>query len=251
MPINEGELKEREVIYDLDNHYVRDLSNNMRFLLRALFGVIDDNKLVKCYKVDDVCKTDFVIEYDDRKRNVSMKSGKAVIVHNEILSCFLSFLKEKGISDRTLETIALFQYGDGTTDGSGNNERHSYDDLQSSLQERIREANIELNKDMDFILEVLDRCVFKGSHKEYLEADCVYFGDRNYGNVATKNQFFKNTRRRGFDFYNHLHIGPILLRPHSRYINKDITYQKNRDRIVCYWPNLREDIEFMSKRFNY
>ena len=251
MPINDGDLREKEVIHELDNHFVKDLSNNMRHLLKALFGVIDDQMLVKCEKVDEFCKTDFIIEYDGRKRNVSMKSGKAVIVHNEVISNFLSFLKEKGISERTIETIGLFHYGDGTVDGTGSDERQSYEDVSTALAERIKEANTELNSNMDFILEIMNRCVFKGAREEFLEADCVYFGDKDYGEVATKKQFIKNTMRRGFDYFDHLHIGPILLRPHSRYVKKDISYQRNRDRIVCYWPHLREDIEYMSKRFNY
>ena len=79
----------------------------------------------------------------------------------------------------------------------------------------------------------------------------MYFGDKEYGVVATKNQFVKNTKRRGFDYFSHLHIGPLLLRPDARYVDKEITYERKRNRIVAYWPHLREDIEFMSKRFNY
>lgn len=251
MPFNEGNLKEGEIICELNNRQVKDLSNNMKNLLRCLFGVVDDRKFVKCYKVDDAFKTDFVIEYDERKRNVSMKSGKAAIVHNEIISNFTSFLRSKGISERTIETIHLFHYGDGTTDGSSENERKSYKDISLALGDRIKEANKELNKDMEFILQVLERCVFKGANEDNLEADAVYFGDKEYGVIATKNQFIRNTRRRGFDFYEHLHIGPILIRPHSRYVSKEITYQRNRDRLVCYWPNLREDIEYMARRFNF
>lgn len=251
MPINDGNLKEQEVIYELNNKKICDLSNNMRNLIRSLFGVLDDNYLIKCYKVDDCNKTDFVIEYDNKKRFVSMKSGKAVVVHNEILQNFIAYLKEMGISQRTLDTICLFHYGDGTIDGSGNGNRQSYNDVISGLSDRIKEANIELNSDIDFIINVLNRCMFKGSNESNIEADAVYFGDKEYGIVATKNQFIKNVKRRGFDFYDHLHIGPLLFRPDARYVNKDITYERKRNRIVAYWPNLRADIEYMSRRFNY
>ena len=251
MPMNDGNLKEQEVIYALNNKCILQLSNNMRNLMRSLFGVLDENQIIKCYKVDDKNKTDFIIEYDCRKRNVSMKSGKAVIVHNEILKNFIDFLKEKGISKRTLDTICLFHYGDGTIDGTAKEQRKSYADVSQGLSDRIKEANLELNSDMDFILEVLERCMFKGSDESNIEAECIYFGDVDYGVVATKNQFIRNTKRRCFDYYDHLHIGPLLLRPDARYIGKEITYERKRERIVAYWPKLREDIEYMSKRFNY
>ena len=251
MPLNDGDLKELEVIHELNNKKISNLSNNMRNLIRNLFGVLDDEQIIKCYKVDDAYKTDFVIEYDGRKRNVSMKSGRAVNVHNEILQNFIAFLKEKGISKRTLDTICLFHYGDGTIDGSGFDNRQSYDSIIAGLRDRIKEANYELNTDMDFIEEVIDRCIFKGTKEDNIEADCIYFGDKDYGVVATKGQFIKNTHRRGFDFYDHLHIGPILLRPDARYVDKDIVSERKRNRIVAYCPKLREDIEYMSKRFNY
>jgi hypothetical protein len=69
-----------------------------------------------------------------------MKSGKAAIVHNEIISNFTSFLRSKGISERTIETIHLFHYGDGTTDGSSENERKSYKDISLALLELCKEA---------------------------------------------------------------------------------------------------------------
>lgn len=252
MPMNDGLLKEDEVIYLLNNRKVSDLTNNMRSFVRSLFGVLDDNYVVKCYRVEDPnIKTDFVIEYDNRKRFVSMKSGKAVMVHNEILQNFISFLRDRGISERTLETIMLFHYGDGTIDGSGGENRMGFEEVVESLRERIKEANDELNADMDFILAVVDRCMFKGAKEDAVEADCIYFGDRDYGIVATKNQFIRHIKKRGFDFYDHLHIGPLLFRPDARYVNREITYERKRNRIVGYWPNLRADMEYMSKRYNY
>ena len=59
----EGILKEQEMIYALNNKKISELSNNLRNLLRTLYGVLDDNEIVTCEKVDDAFKTDFVITY--------------------------------------------------------------------------------------------------------------------------------------------------------------------------------------------
>lgn len=251
MPFNEGLLKEEEVIYELNGKKPDELSNNMTVLMKSLFGVLKHDEIIKCYKVDDSFKTDFVIEFDKRRRNVSMKSGKATIVHNEILTNFISFLSKNRISQRTLDTICLFHYGDGTIDGSGKGKRDSYENIIAGLNDRIKEANKELNADLDFIYKIVDRCVFKGSLDDNLEADCVYFGDKDYGIVATKRQFVRQIQKRGFDYFDHLHIGPLLLRPDARYVDKEIADERKRQRIVAYWPHLREDIEYMAKHFNY
>ena len=147
--------------------------------------------------------------------------------------------------------MALFHYGDGTTDGHDPENRKSYEDLSYELRDRIKQANKELNSHMDFIIAVVERCLFKGSNEDNIEADCVYVGDREYGVVATKKQFLKNLYRRGFDYFTHLHIGPLLLRPHSRYVNRKVEDERNRERLVAFWPHLREDIEYMSRRYNY
>lgn len=251
MPTNEGNLVEQEVIYELNNRKIKDLSNNMRNLMRCLFGVLDNEFIVKCYKVDDINKTDFVIEYNNQKKNVSMKSGKAVVIHNEILENFINFLKEEGISQKTLDTICLFHYGDGTVDGSNPENRKKYGDVSLELKERIKEANKELNNNMDFVLKVMHRCLFKGSQETNIEADCIYFGDKDYGIVATQRQFVKSVSRGAFHFFDHLHIGRIFIRPDARYVGKEITHERKRNRIIAYWPHLREDIEYMSKRYNY
>lgn len=247
---NDGALKEKEMIYSLNNKKVKELSNNARELLRRLFGKLDDELMVRCYKVDEAFKTDFVISYNGQQKNVSMKSETAVVVHNEILLNFIDFLRGLGISEETLDTIKLFHYGDGTTDGTGQI-RLPYDEVAQQLKDRIKKANMELNASMDVILAVMNRCVFKGSHEDNIEADCLYFGDADYGVVANKKQFIRNIQKRGFDFYSHLHCGKIFFRPDARYLNKDINEPRKVDRIVCYWPHLKQDIEYMSKKLNY
>ena len=250
MNYNEGNLKEAEVIDALNDKAVSSLDNNMKTMLRNLFGVLDESIILKCYKVDDANKTDFVIEYGSRKKNISMKSGRAEIVHNEILANFISFLSSLGITDETLETIMLFHYGDGTTDGTGE-VRKPYRDVVNELGSRIAEANAELNCNLDVVLKVVERCVFKGSDPGNIEADAIYFGNKYYGTIATKNQIYKHVRRRSFDYYDNLHIGPLLIRPDARYVDRDITYERKRNRIVAYWPNLSADVEYIANRYDY
>ena len=245
-----GLLAEQEVITEINNKVYSSINNNLRQVIRCLFGVVNENSLVKCYKVDDENKTDFVIEINKEKRNVSMKQGRAEIVHNEILNNFCNFLLENGISDRTVETIKMFHYGDGTSDGTGE-KRYPYIKVVSMYADRIREANYELNASSDFIIRVMKRTVFEGTSKTPIVADCIYFGNIHFGRVATKKQIFKHINRRDFSWIENLHIGPLLLRPHSRYVDRPIYDVRNRNRIILYWPNLSADIDYISSHYNY
>ncbi len=226
------------------------MNNNIRFLLRNLYGPLDEDEFVHCCKTDDSFKVDLIITYKGIVKNVSIKTGRAEIVHNEILNNFVAFLENEGISESTIRTIRLFHYGDGTIDGTGKN-RMSYLEIASLLKDDIEQANSELNYRKEFVLKTIYHCVFKGAKKENPEIDAIYFGTKDYGIMATKKQIITHIRKRNFGFYENLHIGPLLLRPDARYSRKEIVDERKRNRIVLYWPNLNADIEYISKRYNY
>ena len=83
MPTNHGFLREDEMVYHLDKRKVKDLSNNLYHMMQELYGVLDEEEVITCYKTDDFIKPDFVIIYKDEARYVSMKSGRSEIVHSE------------------------------------------------------------------------------------------------------------------------------------------------------------------------
>lgn len=250
MNIQEGIIKENEVIESLNGKMAKDIPPNLRYNLERTLGVLDDEAVLKCYKVDDAFKTDFVVECGNNYTNISMKSGRADAVHNEVLYNFIDYLKSQGISQRTLDTICMFHYGDGTIDGRGKR-RMRYSEVVEWLGGRIKEANSELNFSKDFVLNVVRRCVFKGSGIDNIEATAVYFGDVRFGVLATSKQIYKHVKVRDFDWMDNLHIGPLLLRPDARYLDTEIRDERKRQRIVLYWPNLGSEITFISKRYNY
>ena len=250
MPTNLGNLKELEVVQSIDNKKVKELSNNMRNLVMALYGVLDGNEIVRCQKIEDYIKPDFVIIYKNQKKYVSMKSGRAETIHQEYVKNFILFLRSLGISTRTQQTILLYQYGDGSLDGTGKN-RMDYNKLRLVLDERIKEANEELNKDHGFIMKVITRCLFVGTLEKAIPIDCIYFGDYRFGIVATRKQIERHINRKDWRWMNNLHIGPIQLRPHARYIGKEIKDPEARNKLECYWANLSSDIDYISNRYDY
>ena len=248
---NFGTQKEDQMVLELNNKHVFELTNNLQYLVNYLYPHIDRNAFVNCQLVnDDMMKSDFIITVNNESKAISMKSGKAVVVHNEIFANFIDFLKEEGISDRTIETISLFQYGDGTTDGTGT-QRLSFMEVMSKLGNRISEANDELNWSRDFIKKVVQRCVFKGARESNIEADALYFGDKDYGVVAFQSQFMRHLDKKHYGYYRNLHIGPLLIRPSARYKDKEIVDERRRNRIILYWPYLSDDVAQISRRYNY
>ena len=249
MARNDPILVEDKIAFLLNEKKYSDITNNLRHMLDVVFGPIDSEATVFCKKTEDFIKPDLIITIGNNTKYLSVKTGRAENVHNEIIDNFLEFLESEGISERTIETIRLFQYGDGTTDGTGK-ERKEYLPLISELMPRIEEANEELNYRKEFVLDAVYRCVFQGTDENNPLVDAIYFGTPEYGIVTTKKQILSHIRKRAFTFFKNLHIGPLLLRPHSRYSNRDIADERNRHRIIAYWPNLNADLDYISKRYN-
>ena len=114
-----GFVAENAMINALNNKRVKELNDNLKNMLERLYGCLDEDEIVKCEKMTGFYKPDFIVTYKEKRKYVSMKTGNAVTVHEEQLSTFISFLHKNGYSRQSLDTIKLYQYGDGTTDGTG------------------------------------------------------------------------------------------------------------------------------------
>jgi len=244
-----GFIKEDEMILCLNERKFGDLSNNLKQFVREMYGLVKDDAFIYCERIPGFIKPDFKITCDDISHYVSMKSGTSVILHQEDITKFVNWLKAEGISDSTIETVLLYQFGDGTTDGTGET-RYGYTDVQYLYKEKIKEANIELNANKGFVKRVIRRCIFIGTNEEHDEADVLYDGDVNYGVSINQKQLYKYLETKSWSYINNLHIGPLHLRPHARYVGKENVSNENRRKIEFYWPYLLEDMRYISRRFN-
>ena len=248
--INNGYLKEDEFVYFLDGKKAKDISPNLRTMMERLFGIVDPEKKISCKKTQDMIKPDIIIKHMKIEKAVSIKYGRTTVLHEEQIKPFILFLRENGISNRTQQTILLFQYGDGTNDGTGA-KRYCADDVRAMMKDRIKEANEELNSNKEFVEKFMDRIAFDGVDPEARKADAIYYGDVEDGVVVTRGQMHKHLAKNNWDYYTSIHIGPINLTPCARYVNKPVTNEKKRHSIQCYWPKFASDMIYISNRYNY
>ena len=248
MNVNVGEQREMMIVEALNNRKIKDLEENLRNMVKFIFPEAKPSDVVKAKLSEGMIKPDFSVTVNEETHYVSMKSGINTIFHQEYIDNFSEFLKEKGMKEHTIKTIRYFQFGDGTFDGSGA-ERMSYTELRSKLEHHTPLANRDLNKDRKLMVELVNRFVFKGSHEDNIEADFIYEGDINYGQIISRSQVLKHLERKNWDFLESLHIGPILFRPHARYYKKAIKHQSSRLRIEFYWPNLSSDMAYIKSHY--
>ena len=250
MPTNSGFFNEDEILASLEGKRVKDLTNNMRRLLQALFGVLDADEVVHARKTEDFVKPDLIITYKGKERFLSIKFGRAEAVHEEIVENFVDYLGSLGISKETRDTILLYHFGDGTTDGSGDY-RIEYNALRVKLDGALERANIELNRNKEIVRKILDRCLWNGSKNSPVIADSIYHGDAEYGLVVTRRQIDRYLEVKNWNWMKNLHIGPLQLRPHARYVGKVVRSEKRRHALICYWANFVPDLNYIAKNYNY
>ena len=179
---NIGRLKEDEFVFAINGKRAEDLSHNFKHILREMFGLFDGKEIIKCGLVEKLQKPDFYIEYKGIRKYVSLKTGRAQIVGEGDLKAFLDYLRSWHLSTDSQRTFLYYHFGDGTMDGSGE-KRMEYFELIAKLNQRIVRLNEELNRNKDFIKDIVHRLLFKGWGDYNLPADYIYFGDVNYGVV--------------------------------------------------------------------
>ena len=247
-PVNHGYRKEDEMKEFLHDKVVSTLSENLQNLVINLFGVVDPNGVVTSEDGVDFSKPDFILSYKGQKRYVSMKSGGAEIVHTEQAKNFIPFLRSIGVSEDTLRTILLYQYGDGTVNGTGKQRMNNHQTFEW-LSKRVEKANDELNK-VEIIMKVCDRALFQGVTGDVPAADAIYHGDFKEGFVASRFQIETYLENKSFDWIENLHVGPLLIRPHARYAGTEIKNPWARHKVVLYWPKMKYDIKYISGHYN-
>ena len=246
---NIGRLKEDEFVLAIDGKKAKDLSHNLKHILREIYGLFDGEEILKCGLVEKLQKPDFFIEYKGIRKYISLKTGRAETINQEGLKQFLEYLRSWNVSIDSQKTFLYYHFGDGTMDGSGNR-RIEYYELAAKLRTRIIDLNEELNKSKDFIKDVVHRMLFKGTVDTNIPADYIYFGDVHYGVICSEAQIFKHIDRRTWEYMDNPHIGPIQFRPHARYTNSPIKKEKSRWKVDFWLSNLAADLEYIAERYD-
>ena len=105
---NTGILNEQLIVDALNNHKVKDLNHNLRFMLQEIYGVLNDEEIVESGLLEGYMKPDIFIKYKNETHYISIKEGRATTVHQDKIENFINTLRSINVSEKTIETILLF-----------------------------------------------------------------------------------------------------------------------------------------------
>ena len=169
MRINSGLQNELDLIKAIDGKRFDDFGNNIKNLMKAMYDDFDDDIFVVT-KEDPRAKPDIAVTYHGKTFHISIKSGGAEHIHCEDIKKFILSLRARGISKETQKTILKFQFGDGTLDGTGK-DRLPYQTIFLQMQDEIKAANIELNRNRELVVDYVTKFLFHGNHEDLPSAE--------------------------------------------------------------------------------
>ena len=97
---------------------------------------------------------------------------------------------------------------------------------------------------------MMDRFLFQGVDSDAKFADAIYHGGVDEGILVRKEQFENYFLFKRWDNYDSFHIGPLIIKPHTRFVgfsSGDIKNEHLRHKVQLKWPHLKEDMAFMYK----
>ena len=102
---NDGLQNELDIIEILNGKKITELPVFWQRRMRQLYRSIKDDDLIECYKCVYNKKADISIKIENKKWNISIKSGHNVSAHSESVSSFSGFLRSLGIEEKHIEEL--------------------------------------------------------------------------------------------------------------------------------------------------
>ncbi|MCQ2087320.1 MAG: hypothetical protein MJZ37_04525 [Bacilli bacterium] len=223
---------EFDFIHYLNNKKVSELTEKWQKHLRHIFPGISDDTTVFCAKHENYfAKGDIDIRIKGSKKIVSLKNGKNPTMHREKFSRIYQFLKELGISRKTLNMITLYQFGDCYAYGHFDKPLNK-EEIVEQYGDKILEANKELC-DEKIIDAIIRRSIIKGAQDYRQEIDFLYYGNLEKGILISVDQIYQSIKSRKELPTNWIQFGQLVFQPGGR-------SRKNNDycESTIHWPVL-------------
>lgn len=231
---NKGIINELEILYELNNHTFNQLSEHWKINIKKMFNNVSNDSFIHCFKPDNSSKADLIVIIGETSKGISIKSGFICNFHTEKLYNFITYLKREGVKDKFINTLKLYHYGDGTTDGTGK-KRFYVDEIKKQMPDEIKEFNEYVDKKINK-KKLFKRLMAEGTSNQEINADYLYFGNKGNGLLIPIDELIEDLATRPYEDFNSIHFGPFTYMPDERRI--DMRYSHFRDFARFRWNSL-------------
>lgn len=236
---NDGFINEIKIKNELNNVRVKKLNPMYRDFIEELYGIVDDNTLIRCCISKEKMKYDLVIDINNIKKYISVKMGTRNSIHVEGISSFIHFLIENKVDRNTVIEFLKYHYADGTTNGTGKN-RLSVQEYKKINQDKIDMINKIFNRE-DLIIKFVNRFILVGNIGD-VSIDALLYGTHDDILWIKKDDIMKLMLKNKDIYQTGVHISMMSIQPLDRCLNYNPKYESRRFCIQAKWYNIFDDI---------
>lgn len=204
-----------------------------------MFGELDDNCEIKCYKNNELQKCDIFIKINNEIKRISIKKGVKNSVHIEPISEFIHFLIENHMPRHMIINFLKYHYADGTTNGTGSN-RISIAGYKMTHQKEIDEINKFINK-KDILCKAINRFIIYGRNSENM-IDCILYGVPEDFIWIKTDDIYNILLAKKNEYSTSIHFSHLTYQPMNRCLNHNPKYDKCRFICQIKWYQISDDI---------
>lgn len=227
---------EYNFVKEINNHKLKELNPLLYDLIIDLFGNINEESIIKCWKNHLKQKTDVFIKINNTLKGISIKLGSRNSVHTESVYSFIKHLEHIGISEESIKLFKKYHYGDFTLNNTGAQRLNSIEVRKYVNTDLI---NRELNN-YNVIIDLIKRSVTLGLISKH-EIDAIVIGTPNDFLYLLNNDIYRVLLKKS-NFSNSIHISSLYIQPLSRNINFNKKYEHCREYVQFKWYSLFDDI---------
>lgn len=235
MAINTGIQNEIEIEKNLDARKFGALNPNLKAFVNDVFSPSEHTKnteLIHAKRTNDThYKPDMIVDYSNRKSNISIKIGSGNSVHQEPIETFVAYIRDElHATKEEIEALLFFHWGDGTLDGSAPvANRMSAKEIIEKYPDKIVTIQNFFNQHEDELLErFLSTGIYKDSH-----VDWIYYGSYIAADWRKIEDVYFNLKTNPS---NALSVGGLNFQTYGRSLDgKD---DKRRESIQLKWGNM-------------
>lgn len=122
MPFNNsknGYQNEYAFVKLLNLRKLREIPYHLQLFILDMFGEVDGNATIFCFKNPELQKYDVSIKIGDEIKIISIKKSVKNSVHAEPITEMIHFLIENKMPRYMIVNFLKYHYADGTTNGKG------------------------------------------------------------------------------------------------------------------------------------
>lgn len=245
---NNGIKLENEIILHIDGKYFNELNNNMKCFIKSIYSTnLNKAKMFKAKKFYNNYKPDIVIEHNGVKKYISIKSGKSCSIHQEHIYSFINFLYDLNCSPELANELKLFQFNDGTKNGSGIIRKNAMD-FQENNYDSIKLINSFFNKN-EIIDKIIDRLLFAGEYYGVPKVEYIYYGNLEKGIFADRKSIINYLAKKHI-FSSSIHVSKLYYQSLHRNLKLELEHEYRRYYIQFKWYSIEEDLKEIIKSKN-